>query len=89
MVKIKKPTGSGVCPPEIKCAQKIDEKINKHAGTRNLSDSDFDDDGNGFYDSAASDDVAEVVSHPSELTLHVHTQGARKNNNQKNILKIS
>ncbi|KAF8232893.1 hypothetical protein L208DRAFT_1203561, partial [Tricholoma matsutake] len=47
LVKIKKPMGSGVCPPKIKQAQKIDEKINEHAGTRNLSDSDFDGDGNG------------------------------------------
>lgn len=65
--------GSGVCPPKIKRAQKIDEKINEHAGTRNLSDSDFDGDGNGSDDSAASDDVAEVVSHSSEPMSCVHT----------------
>ena len=43
LVKTPKPTGDGVCPPEVTCAHHIDDLINEHVGTRDLNNSDFDD----------------------------------------------
>jgi hypothetical protein len=41
-LKTTKPTGNGVCPPNVERAQEIDRLINERAGTRDLNDSDFD-----------------------------------------------
>jgi len=41
LTKTKKPTGDGVCPPEVKRALFIDDLINDRAGTRDLDDGDF------------------------------------------------
>ena len=43
LVKTPKPTGDGVCPPEVTHAHHIDDLINERAGTRYLNNSDFDD----------------------------------------------
>lgn len=37
MLKTKKPTGDTACPPEIKCAHRIERKINERAEVRELS----------------------------------------------------
>ncbi|KAG1868350.1 hypothetical protein DFJ58DRAFT_723609 [Suillus subalutaceus] len=42
LVKTTKPTGDGVCPPDVTRAHEIDALINERAGTRDLNDSDFD-----------------------------------------------
>ncbi|KIK32392.1 hypothetical protein CY34DRAFT_19082 [Suillus luteus UH-Slu-Lm8-n1] len=42
LVKTTKPTGVGVCPPDVSRAHHIDALINERAGTRDLNDSDFD-----------------------------------------------
>ncbi|KAF8175938.1 hypothetical protein K438DRAFT_1847299 [Mycena galopus ATCC 62051] len=39
---MKKPTGSGNCPPEVKGAKRIEDAITARAGTRNVNDSEFD-----------------------------------------------
>ncbi|KAJ7713780.1 hypothetical protein DFH07DRAFT_785870 [Mycena maculata] len=41
LLKAKKPTGSGYCPPEVKRAHRIEDQINQRAGTRDVSDSEF------------------------------------------------
>lgn len=41
-MKTTKPTGNGVCPPDVTRAHEIDALINERAGTRDLNDSDFD-----------------------------------------------
>ena len=43
LVKTPKPTGNGVCPPEVTRAHHIDDLINERVGTRDLNNSDFDD----------------------------------------------
>ncbi|KAJ7348656.1 hypothetical protein DFH08DRAFT_648901, partial [Mycena albidolilacea] len=53
----KKPTGSGSCPPEVKRAHEIEDLINQRVGTRELSDSEFDDQS----DDGSLDDDIEVV----------------------------
>ncbi|KAJ7867674.1 hypothetical protein B0H14DRAFT_2730640 [Mycena olivaceomarginata] len=53
----KKPTGSGTCPPEVKRAHEIEDLINQRIGTRELSDSEFDD----RSDDGLLDDDIEVV----------------------------
>ncbi|KAJ7231708.1 hypothetical protein B0H12DRAFT_969480, partial [Mycena haematopus] len=40
LLKKKKPTGEGRCPPDIKRVQRIERLINEKADTRKLSDSD-------------------------------------------------
>ncbi|KAG2336469.1 hypothetical protein BDR05DRAFT_953347 [Suillus weaverae] len=45
-VKTTKPTGDGVCPPDVTRAHELDVRINERAGTRDLNDSDFDADDN-------------------------------------------
>ncbi|KAJ8582171.1 hypothetical protein M405DRAFT_750637, partial [Rhizopogon salebrosus TDB-379] len=52
LVKTTKPTGDGVCPPEVTRAHQIDELINERAGTCDLNDTDFD----------ANDNESTVVS---------------------------
>ncbi|KAJ7740213.1 hypothetical protein DFH07DRAFT_965396 [Mycena maculata] len=66
LLKTKKPTGSGQCPPEIKRAHEIEAKINHRADTRELSDSD--DDG-----ANASDNSIEVLDQSA-----VHTAIAQR-----------
>ncbi|KIK76468.1 hypothetical protein PAXRUDRAFT_18188 [Paxillus rubicundulus Ve08.2h10] len=56
LVKTTKPTGNGVCPPEIKCAHHIDSLINERVGTRDLGDSDFNDADDGRTGPSSDDD---------------------------------
>ncbi|KAG2076066.1 hypothetical protein BDR04DRAFT_994548, partial [Suillus decipiens] len=56
LVKTTKPTGDGVCPPEVTCALHIDQLINECTGTHDLDDMDF----NGIED----DDNHSIVSDP-------------------------
>ncbi|KAJ7437212.1 hypothetical protein B0H11DRAFT_2255560 [Mycena galericulata] len=58
-LKAKKPTGSASCPPEVKRAHEREDLINERVGTRDLSDSEFDDNS----DAASSDDDVEVLEH--------------------------
>ncbi|KAJ7205079.1 hypothetical protein C8J57DRAFT_1100439 [Mycena rebaudengoi] len=68
-LKTKKLTGDAACPPEIKWAHQIKELINQHAGTRDLNDSDFDDDAAR----GVSSDEAEVAErHPVCITVACH-----------------
>ncbi|KAK6997404.1 hypothetical protein R3P38DRAFT_2562441 [Favolaschia claudopus] len=53
----KKPTGSASCPPEVKQAHEIEDLINARVGTRDVSDSEFDD----TSDSPSSDNDDDVV----------------------------
>jgi hypothetical protein len=46
-VKTTKPTGDGVCPAEVSRAHEIDHLINERAGTRDVNDTDLDDDDDG------------------------------------------
>ncbi|KIN98831.1 hypothetical protein M404DRAFT_76447, partial [Pisolithus tinctorius Marx 270] len=43
LVRTPKPTGTGVCPPEVLQAHHVDDLINEQAGTHELNDSDFED----------------------------------------------
>lgn len=70
-LKLKKPTGSGVCPPEVKCAHELGALINDRAGTRDVSDSEFND---IVSDEESSDDVEVVDDAPAT----VHTAVARR-----------
>ncbi|KAJ7222883.1 hypothetical protein C8J57DRAFT_1148546 [Mycena rebaudengoi] len=60
-LKAKKPTGDATCPPEIKRAHEIEDLINTHVGTRDLSDSEFHEES----DKGSSNDDIEVIEHPS------------------------
>ncbi|KAJ7457072.1 hypothetical protein FB451DRAFT_1183579 [Mycena latifolia] len=60
-LKIKKPTGSATCPPEVKRMHELEDLINQRVGTRDLSDSEFDD---GDSDPGPSDNDLEVVDGP-------------------------
>lgn len=60
-LKMKKPTGSATCPPEVKRAHEIEDLINQRVGTRDLSDSEFDSDS----EAGASDNDIEIIEHPS------------------------
>ncbi|KAF8178381.1 hypothetical protein K438DRAFT_1978006 [Mycena galopus ATCC 62051] len=53
----KKPTGSASCPPEVKRAHEIKDLINQRVGTRELSDSEFDDQS----ENGSSEDGIEVI----------------------------
>ncbi|KAJ7701086.1 hypothetical protein B0H17DRAFT_1327685 [Mycena rosella] len=72
MLKMKKPTGEGNCPPEIKRAHKIEALLNERAGTRELSDSDFDDSASPLE---SDDDDIEVLDNPPPT---VHTAVAKR-----------
>ncbi|KAG1901616.1 uncharacterized protein F5891DRAFT_1187488 [Suillus fuscotomentosus] len=54
LVKTTKPTGDGVCPPEVTCAHHIEELINEHAGTCDLNNTD--------YKAVQDDDSLSVIS---------------------------
>ncbi|KAJ7201958.1 hypothetical protein B0H12DRAFT_1244114 [Mycena haematopus] len=53
----KKPTGSASCPPEVKRVHEIEDLINQRVGTRELSDSEFED----RSDNGSSDNDIVVV----------------------------
>ncbi|KAJ7615071.1 hypothetical protein DFH06DRAFT_1367832, partial [Mycena polygramma] len=63
-LKQKKPTGDAACPPEVKRAHELENLINERVSTRDLSDSEFDDDS----DAGSSDDKVEVVDRPRQCT---------------------
>ncbi|KAJ6481421.1 hypothetical protein C8R47DRAFT_1283736 [Mycena vitilis] len=65
-LKQKKPTGDAACPPEVKRAHELENLINERVGTRDLSDSEFDDDSDA--DAGSSDDEVEVVDRPRQRT---------------------
>ncbi|KAF8211900.1 hypothetical protein K438DRAFT_1805553 [Mycena galopus ATCC 62051] len=81
LLRTKKPTSRGTCPPEIKCAHHIEHLIHNQAGVLELSDSDNIDDVDadaaggdaGGGDSSGDDDVVEVAG-PSNS----HTAVARR-----------
>ncbi|KAJ6595847.1 hypothetical protein DFH09DRAFT_1072765 [Mycena vulgaris] len=68
MLKTKKPTGDASCPPEIKCAHRIEDQINQRAGTRGLNDSDLD----GAVDGGDSSDDGsiEILDEPNKMLAH-------------------
>ncbi|KAJ7342420.1 hypothetical protein DFH08DRAFT_811507 [Mycena albidolilacea] len=70
-LKLKKPTGDAECPPEVERAHQIEDLINQHVHSRELSDDDDDDD--NASDGGSSG--VEVVEHPSE---RVRTAVARR-----------
>jgi hypothetical protein len=55
---MKKPTGSATCPPDVKRAHELEDILNQRVGTRDLSDSEFDDDASS---GGSSDDEIEVL----------------------------
>jgi hypothetical protein len=58
LVKTPKPTGDGVCPPDVTRAHHIDQLINERAGTCDLNDTDFDDNNDDNHSlSSGQDDV--------------------------------
>ncbi|KAJ7327633.1 hypothetical protein DFH08DRAFT_333861 [Mycena albidolilacea] len=69
-LKLKKPTGSADCPPDVERAHQIEDLINQHVHSRELSD---DDDFDNASDGGSSG--IEVVERPSEP---VHTAVARR-----------
>jgi len=75
LVKHPKPTGDGYCPPEVLQAHGIEDKINEHACTHDLNNSDF---ANGVTsDSGASNDDNDndnqpASSHPSKFSAAHH-----------------
>ncbi|KAJ7440630.1 hypothetical protein B0H11DRAFT_2352418 [Mycena galericulata] len=71
LLKTKKPTGDGHCPPEYKRAHRIEALIDQRAGARNLSDSDVDD-GDDLSSDAESVEVLDAK--PSDI----HTAVARR-----------
>lgn len=66
LVKTKKPTGDAYCPPDIKCAHKIEALINKCACTHDLNDSDFKDDIEGNSDCSGN---AEALVQPKKSDI--------------------
>ncbi|KAJ7184569.1 hypothetical protein C8R46DRAFT_1064468, partial [Mycena filopes] len=80
LVRTKKPTGSGYCPPEVKRAHHIERLITERAGTRQLSDGDDADtasDSDISDGGPSSDDSVEVLA-PKKKTAKVHTAVARR-----------
>ncbi|KAJ7715049.1 hypothetical protein B0H16DRAFT_1701866 [Mycena metata] len=73
LLRSKKPTGSGRCPPEIKHALRIEQLISKRAGTREVSDGAVSDNNNT---GASSDSSVEVLG--SKKAAKVHTAIARR-----------
>ncbi|KAJ7125615.1 hypothetical protein C8R43DRAFT_1135196 [Mycena crocata] len=59
-LKVKKPTSSTTCPPEVKRAHELEDLIGQRVSTRDLSNSEFDDSGD-----ASSDNDVEVIDDPS------------------------
>ncbi|KAG2157038.1 hypothetical protein DEU56DRAFT_720970, partial [Suillus clintonianus] len=62
LVKTTKPTGDGVCPPDVTRAHYIDLLINERAGTRDLNDEDFDDQDAGSHTDSSSQDEPQHVA---------------------------
>ncbi|KAJ7090118.1 hypothetical protein C8R44DRAFT_892032 [Mycena epipterygia] len=60
-LKLKKPTESATCPPEVKRAHELEHLINSHVGARDISDSECNDESH----SESSNDDIEVIEHPS------------------------
>ncbi|KAG1723304.1 uncharacterized protein EDB91DRAFT_1255695 [Suillus paluster] len=72
LIKTTKPTGDGVCPPDVTRAHQIDALINERAGTRDLNDMEFDDncdDDNTCSVSSALDEPQHVA-----VTKATHTE---------------
>ncbi|KIK34173.1 hypothetical protein CY34DRAFT_17907 [Suillus luteus UH-Slu-Lm8-n1] len=70
LVKTMKPTGDGVCPPEVTRAHHIDQLINKHAGTHDLDDMDFDDIEDNNDHSILSDQIQDKLDCTSPSIQH-------------------
>ncbi|KAG2144484.1 hypothetical protein DEU56DRAFT_754155 [Suillus clintonianus] len=62
LVKTTKPTGDGVCPPDVTRAHYIDSLINERAGTCDLNDEDFDDQDAGSHTDSSSQDEPQHVA---------------------------
>ncbi|KAH7907608.1 hypothetical protein BJ138DRAFT_1129056 [Hygrophoropsis aurantiaca] len=78
LVRTTKPTGDGVCPPEVDKAHFIDNLINERAGTRDLHDSDFADNTGVISVSSDDDDTRTnldegVPTHRTVVTRSTHT----------------
>jgi hypothetical protein len=69
-MKTTKPMGDGVCPPEVTCAHRIDQLINKCAGTRDLEDKDFDAIEDNDDHSVASDQIQDELDCTSPPIQH-------------------
>ncbi|KAF7341440.1 hypothetical protein MVEN_01881100 [Mycena venus] len=69
LVAMKKPTGDGHCPPDVKRAKRIDCMITERAGTRDIDDSDLDDGDDDDDGGVSSDDSVKIV----KPTAPVHT----------------
>ncbi|KAG1730505.1 uncharacterized protein EDB91DRAFT_1008508, partial [Suillus paluster] len=62
LVKTTKPTGDGVCPPDVMRAHHIDSLINERAGTRDLNDKEFDNNDDGSQmDSSGPDEPQHIA----------------------------
>jgi hypothetical protein len=70
LVKTTKPTGDGVCPPEVTRAHRIDQLINERAGTRDLEDKDFDAIEDDDDHSVASDQIQDELDRTSPPIQH-------------------
>jgi hypothetical protein len=92
LVKTTKPTGRGICPPHIDRAHAIDELINERAGTRDLNDSDFDDDngdvGYASHVSISSDDVKASLPAKVAVVRGVRDQAPSRRNARGNGLEL-
>ncbi|KAJ7712006.1 hypothetical protein B0H14DRAFT_3524224 [Mycena olivaceomarginata] len=75
-LKLKKPTGNAECPPQVECAHQIEDLINQHVHSQELSD---DNDGDNASDGGLSG--IEVVEHPSEPARASGTNLANKLSN--------
>jgi hypothetical protein len=92
LIKITKPTGSGVRPVQIEHAHAIERLINERAGTRNLNDSDFDADDEPEILVVDSDDDHDFPPAPTvKLSAHVsrpETVVPRRNARNTNGLEL-
>ncbi|KAF8150800.1 hypothetical protein B0H34DRAFT_801727 [Crassisporium funariophilum] len=81
LVKTKKPTGSGKRPKTITHAKAIDKLINEKVGTRNLNDSEIDNDKDedGFTSDLDKDTKKHVVIAQSDKTEGPATRRTRGN----------
>src|SRR4051812_11833702 len=69
-LKMKKPTGNVTCLPEVKCMHELEDLINQHIGTHDISDSKFIN-----SDDGSPDDNIKIVENPS---ASVCTSGKHK-----------
>lgn len=75
LVKHPKPTGDGYFPPEVLWAHSIEDKINEHACTCDLNDSDFADgvtSNSGASNDDNDNDNHPASSHPSKFSAAHH-----------------